>query len=205
MMSGVLLLASILGIGLLFGWGFGGALRNVAHVQVRLWFLFPIALILQAVPIPQGDTGTARLFPFLALEASYVLLAMGVLANWRVRGFRLILLGLLLNAIPITLNQGMPVSGDAVRDAGGDPATVPTERGQKHHLLTFEDQLEFLGDVISVRPPFRTVISVGDIAMYVGAAWFLAAAMVAEPERPRLPRAPPGRSPRPSRRSGSPR
>ncbi|HEX2184727.1 MAG TPA: DUF5317 family protein, partial [Chloroflexota bacterium] len=144
MMSGVLLLASVLAIGLLFGWGFGGALRNVAHVNVRLWFLFPIALILQALPIPQGQSETGRIFPFLALEASYVLLAVGVLANWRVRGFRLILFGILLNAIPITLNQGMPVSGDAVRDAGGDPATVPKERGQKHHLLTSDDRLEFL-------------------------------------------------------------
>jgi hypothetical protein len=197
MMSGVLLLASILAIGLLLGWGLGGALRNVAHVPVRLWFLFPIALVLQAVPIPQNETGTGRLLPFIVLELSYLLLAVGVVANWRVRGFRLVLLGLLLNAVPITLNQGMPVSGDAVRDAGGDPAAVPTERGTKHHLLTAEDQVEFLGDVIAVRPPFRTVVSVGDIAMYVGAAWFLAAAMVGEPQRP--PRhAGPDRPPQPS-------
>jgi Family of unknown function (DUF5317) len=205
MMSGVLLLGAILAIGLLIGWGLGGSLRNVAHVRVQVWFLFPIALILQVIPVPRGDAGTVRYFPFAVLLFSYVVLVVAVVANWRLRGFPIVLVGLVLNVIPIAINQGMPVSGTAVVEAGGRVEDVPTEKGGKHHLATSSDQATFLGDVLPVREPFRTVVSVGDIVMYVGAAWFLAAAMLAVPaRRPRsTPR--PARPPQPSTMWESPR
>jgi uncharacterized protein DUF5317 len=196
--GGVLLLASILAIGLLFGWGFGGALRNIAHVRVVLWFLFPVALLLQAAPVPRADSGVGRYLPFIVLELSYLVLIVAAIANWRLQGFRLILVGLLLNAIPITLNLGMPVSGSAVLEAGGRVGDVPTVPGAKHHLARSGDRLTFLGDVIPVRTPFRTVVSVGDIAMYAGVAWFVAAAMLGQPTWTPRPRAHPGRPPQPS-------
>ena len=96
----------------------------------------------------------------------------------------MILVGLVLNLIPIALNQGMPVSGSAVREVGGSPASVPTEPGGKHHLAAGEDRLTFLGDVIPVRAPFREVVSVGDLVLWLGAAVFVAGAMLALPERP---------------------
>lgn len=198
MISGVLLLASILAIGLLFGWGFGGALRNIAHVRVVLWFLFPLALVLQAIPVPRTESGVGRYMPFIVLELSYLVLLVAVTVNWRLRGFRLIFVGLVLNAIPITLNMGMPVSGSAVLEAGGRVEEVPTIRGAKHHLAGNGDRLSFLGDVISVRTPFRTVVSVGDIAMYAGVAWFVAAAMLGQPTRTHRPRPQPDRPAQPS-------
>ena len=205
MIGGVLLLGSILLIGLLLGWGLGGSLRNLAHVRVGLWFLFPVALLLQAIPIPQGGSGPARYLPFAVLEFSYLVLVVAVAANWRLRGFRLILLGLLLNVIPITVNLGMPVSGSAVAEVGGDVNDVPRTPGSKHHLATAEDQLTFLGDVIPVREPFRTVVSVGDLVMYVGAAWFLTAAMLGVPsQEPRI-RTRPGHRLQPSTMWESPR
>jgi Family of unknown function (DUF5317) len=205
MMSGVLLLGSILAIGLLIGWGLGGALRNVAHVRVALWFLFPIALALQAVPVSQGDTGIARYLPFAVLLFSYLVLVVAVVINWRLRGFLAILVGILLNLVPITVNQGMPVSGTAVTEAGGRVEDVPTTRGAKHHLATPSDQVRFLGDVLPIREPFRTVVSVGDIVMWAGAAWFLAAAMLATPSRQTPATGRPARRPRPSTMWESPR
>jgi hypothetical protein len=205
MMSGVLLLGSILVIGLLIGWGFGGGLRNLAHVRVGLWFLFPVAVVIQALPVPQGDSGTARYLPFAVLLFSYLVLVVAVVANWRLRGFPLILVGLVLNLVPITLNQGMPVSGTAVAEAGGTVRDVPTARGAKHHLTTPSDRLTFLADVIPVRDPFRTVVSAGDVVMWGGAAWFLAAAMLATPSRPLRKPAGPGRPPQPSTMWESPR
>jgi Family of unknown function (DUF5317) len=205
MIGGVLLLGSILLIGLLLGWGFGGSLRNLAHVRVGLWFLFPVALLLQVIPVPQGQSGAAKYLPFAVLELSYLVLVVAVAANWRLRGFRLILMGLLLNIVPITVNQGMPVSGSAVADAGGKVEDVPRERGAKHHLATAEDQLTFLGDVIAIREPFRTVVSVGDLVMYAGAAWFLAAAMLGVPSRAPRVRSRLGRRPQPSTMWESPR
>lgn len=205
MMNGVLLLGSILAVGLLIGWGLGGSLRNVAHVRVALWFLFPIALVLQVVPVPQGDKGTAQYLPFGVLLLSYLMLAVAVVANWRLRGFPVLLLGLILNLVPIAINRGMPVSGPAVAEAGGRVEDVPKVRGAKHHLATSRDQLIFLGDVLSIREPFRTVVSVGDLVMYGGAAWFLAAAMLAMPSRPPRTWTRPARQPQPSTMWGSPR
>jgi hypothetical protein len=205
MMSGVLLLGAILAIGLLIGWGLGGSLRNVAHVRVTLWFLFPIALILQVIPVPRGDGGTARYLPFAVLLFSYLVLVLAVMANWRLRGFPIVLVGLVLNLIPIVINQGMPVSGTAVVEAGGRVEDVPTVKGGKHHLATSSDQATFLSDVLPIREPFRTVVSVGDIVMYVGAAWFLAAAMLAVPSRRSRTRPRPLRRPQPSTMWESPR
>jgi hypothetical protein len=204
-LSDVLLLVAILGVGLLLGWGLGGALRNVGHVHLRLWWLAPAGLVLQVLPVPRGEGGTARYLPFAVLMLSYLLLIAVTAINWRVRGFPLILFGLLLNLVPIALNQGMPVSGNAVRQIGGSVASVPQQRGGKHHLATAADRLVFLGDVISVRAPFRQVVSVGDLAMWAGAAWFVTAAMLASPERPARRVEGPGRRPQPSRMWESPR
>src|ERR687892_281516 len=166
-MAAMLVAAAFLVIGLLLGWGFGGSLRNIAHVRVALWWLFPVGLV---------------------LLISYVVLVAVAAINWRLRAAPLILAGLVLNLIPIALNEGMPVSGSAVREVGGSVSSVPTEPGGEHHLATGEDQLVFLGDVIPMRAPFREVVSGGDLVLWLGAAVFLAAAMLALPERP--PRTP---------------
>ncbi len=203
-MGAVLLIGAILGIGVLLGWGFGGALRNVAHVQVAGWPAFPVGLALQAVPIPHVGDGGGRYLPFVALVASYVIIVMAAGINWRLRWFPTIMVGVALNAVPIVVNQGMPVSGQAVREVGGSVDAVPRERGQKHHLATGRDELAFLGDVIPVREPFQAVVSLGDLVMYVGAAGFLAAAMLGRHER--RPRSAPqtGHSARPSSEWESP-
>ena len=205
MMVVVLVAGAFLVMGLLLGWGFGGSLRNLAHLRVGLWWMFPVGLALQVVPVPRFETGTARYLPFAVLVFSYVVLISVSAINWRLRGAPLILLGLLLNLVPIALNQGMPVSGQAVREVGGSVASVPTEPGRKHHLATGEDRLSFLGDVLPVRAPFREVVSAGDLVLWLGAAVFLAGAMLALPERPprRLDRD--ARRSRPSTMWGSPR
>jgi uncharacterized protein DUF5317 len=170
-------------VAILMGWGLGGALQNLAHVRVGLWWVYPGALALQVVPIPHSSGGTERFLPFAVLVFSYVALIGVTAVNWRLRGFPAILVGLLLNLVPIAVNQGMPVSGKAVLKSGGSIRDVPRGEGQKHHLETPQDELTFLADVIPIRPPFREVVSVGDLVMYLGAGYFLAAAMLARPER----------------------
>jgi Family of unknown function (DUF5317) len=201
----VLVAGAFLIMGLLLGWGFGGSLSNLAHLRVGLWWMFPVGLVLQVVPVPQAEAGTARYLPFAVLLFSYVVLISVTAINWRLRGAPIILLGLVLNLIPIALNQGMPVSGQAVREVGGSVEDVPTEPGGKHHLATGEDQLTFLGDVLPIREPFREVVSVGDLVLWLGAAVFLASAMLALPERPSRPLDRDARRARPSTMWGSPR
>jgi hypothetical protein len=181
----VLLLAAILGIGLLLGWGFGGRLRNIATVRIRLWPLAIGALVLQSLPIPPLRGSVGELVPIGVLLASFGVLLFVAAANWRLRGFVLILLGLLLNAVVITVNQGMPVSENAVRQSGQAAGLERLASGDdpKHHLADENDVLLPLADVIPVGSPFNQVLSIGDVAAYVGAAAFLTAAMLGLAER----------------------
>ena len=205
----MLLLASILVVGMLVGWGLGGRLSNLAAVEIRLWPLLPAALVLQVVPIPRLGEGIGRYAPFAVLLFSFLVIGFVCVRNIRLAGFPAILLGVVLNAIPIAVNQGMPVSGDAVVAVGGEAEDVDRERGEKHHLLGPDDRLTFLADVIPVRPPFTAVVSVGDLVMWVGAGWFVTAAMVRRGRHRRGTPSPgspsPAHSPRRARTSGSPR
>ena len=194
----MLLLVSIVAIGLLLGWGLGGGIRNLAGLEVRMWWLVPVALVVQLIPIPRAESGVLRYLPFVVLLLSFVLIGTVVVMNWHLRGFPAILIGVVLNLIPIVVNQGMPVSGAAVIESGGSLADVPRTLGAKHHLETSEDQLTFLADVIPVRTPFRVVVSAGDLVMWAGAGWFVTAAMLGAPRREQRPARPPSR--RPSRR-----
>lgn len=187
----MLLLASILAIGLLLGWGLGGGIRNLAKLDVKLWWLIPVALALQLAPVPEAETGPGRYLPFVVLLVSFMLIGGVVILNWRLRGFPAIFIGVLLNLVPIVANQGMPVSGAAVVEAGGSLADVPRGTGAKHHLEQPDDVLTFLADVIAVRTPFRAVVSVGDLVMWLGAGWFLTFAMLGFPERDSRPARPP--------------
>lgn len=186
----MLVVGAILGIGLLLGWGLGGALRYLADVRIRAWWVAPIAFALQAAPVPQVQGQPGMFLPFLALGLSYVLLMTVVIMNVRNRGFGLMLLGITLNLTVIGLNQGMPVSQHALREIG-DTRSIEelrnAERGEKHHLATEDDFLTFLGDVIPVRSPFRAVLSAGDAFLYGGGAVYLAAAMLGASRRDRGP------------------
>jgi hypothetical protein len=183
--GGVLLLAAILGIGLLLGWGFGGRLRNLGTVRIHLWPLAFVGLTLQLVPLPRLEGTLGDTVPLGALLLSYAVLVFFVAVNWRLRGFVLIGIGLLLNAVVIAANQGMPVSGNAIRQSGQAEAigNLMSSADPKHHLAGEKDVLILLADVIPVGSPFNIVVSVGDVISYVGAATFLTTAMlgVAEP------------------------
>jgi hypothetical protein len=190
----VLLLASIVVMGLLLGWGLGGRIRNLGELEVRLWWLVPLALVLQVISIPRSPDGPGKYAPFVILLLSFLLIGVVMTMNWQLRGFPTILLGVVLNLIPIALNQGMPVSGPAVIEAGGSVDAVPRELGEKHHLQRPEDRLTVLADVIPVRKPFHAVVSAGDLVMWVGAGVFVTAAMLGahRRERRRSPAPQPG-------------
>lgn len=156
----------------------GGRLANLAEHRFRLGWLGVIGVALQFLPV-HGDAGD------LVLTASFLCLFVVCGANWRLPGFVLILAGLLLNFVVITVNEGMPVSREAVV-ASGQAATLSELReldSPKHHLERPDDRLTALGDVIPVGPPIRQVVSVGDIAVLLGVAWFLIVAMRRGPHR----------------------
>jgi hypothetical protein len=168
-MSPILLI--VLGA-IMFGLVAGGSLRAFETLQLHWWGLALLGLALQALPTPAlpllSDRGSAA----LALVVSYLLLLVVIALNRRVPAARVMTAGLLLNLIVVGTNAGMPVSAEAVRVAGGEASSLYGDSA-KHHLMTDEDVLTFLGDVIPVPKPFGIVLSIGDVFLYGGMAWFV--------------------------------
>jgi hypothetical protein len=172
----VILIVSALALAVIVGYAIGGRLRNLEHLRLRWWGLAVGGLLVQLAPFPHGFPHWAA---FVVLLASFVMLiAFGIL-NWRVAGLPVILLGLCLNGLVITVNQGMPVTRAALANSGQESLLGELIRhgGAKHHLADDDDHLVFLSDAIGVPKPIGQAISLGDIFVYVGMIWTVAAAM----------------------------
>jgi hypothetical protein len=174
---------AVLGLALAvaLGYAFGGRLSNLSELSVRWAPVAFLGLLMQVIVPPGG-------WPLILLLASFVVLAAFTVANLRVTGFVVILVGLALNFAVIAVNGGMPVSREALV-ASGQADTVDAlldGRGAKHHLAAPDDRLVFLGDVIPIPGPVHQAISVGDLFTYGGVAIVVAAAMRRRASRPRL-------------------
>jgi hypothetical protein len=170
----IVILASI-GIGLLVG----GRLKGFEHLHLCWWALAPIGLAMQLAPLPRAGSHTAQAVSTFVLVASFPVLLVFVARNFRLAGFPLLFIGLALNLAVIAPNGGMPVNADAVRAAGGPGRLAGLENGgdPKHHLMTGEDVLTPLGDQLAIGEPVGEILSVGDVAVYAGLAWFVIATM----------------------------
>ena len=159
-------------IAIAIGYTLGGQLSNLGRVSFRWPLAGILGVALQFAPV--GGSGG-----YLLLVASFLLLIVAAAANWRLPGFVLILAGLWMNFMVITVNEGMPVTRDAIVASGQADSLeeLVDSPGSKHHLAGPDDDLLFLADRIAVPPPVKQVISVGDIVAYAGAMWFVVAGM----------------------------
>jgi Family of unknown function (DUF5317) len=172
------LILIILVVAIVAGFAAHGSVRPFERLHLHWWGAALAGLALQAVPLPAGSSPASIT---ASLGASYALLIAFTWVNRRLPAAPLILLGLALNALVVVPNAGMPVSGEAVRIAGGESATVPVEGAggaDKHHLMSDEDVLRPLGDVIPGPPPLGDVLSVGDLFLYMGIASFVVLVML---------------------------
>ncbi len=172
----LILISFPLAIGL--GYLLGGRLRNLGSIRLRFVWIGLAAVGLQLLPA-DGPLGSA-----LLLASFGLLLVVGV-ANRRVPGFGLVVAGLCLNFLVIAVNDGMPVTAEAVV-ASGQTDTIDELRsgGAKHHLATPDDELLVLADRFGIPAPVRQVVSVGDVLAYAGAVWFVIAGMRRRAPRP---------------------
>ncbi len=186
----------------------GGRLSALEGLPLRGWPL--LAGMLGGLWIGTGAAlaGLPPAVHWLALTVAAGCALAYCLRNRIVHGTGLVGAGLLLNALAVMLNGGMPVSADAVARAGtsypdaiADPRHVPAGPGTT---------LGFLGDTIPVPLPLRPeVVSLGDVLVAAGLAQLLATAMLrgTEPAAPGPTLPVPARSfaPRgPARRPGRP-
>jgi hypothetical protein len=150
-----------------------GRISGLSTLRIRFAPLAIVGLILQFLSPSRGN------WPYLLLMLSFVLLVVFVAANLRVRGFPMILAGVLMNFLAIAANHGMPVTPHAL-DASGQHDTLSElirSGGEKHHLAGPGDRLLFLSDVTPIRPPVAQAVSAGDLVAYVGVAYVVISAM----------------------------
>jgi hypothetical protein len=173
------LLLAVVVLSVWLGYLLGGRLHRLEALRPRWWGLVLLGLAIQFVPLPEGVAGTDLVIRNAVLALSYSLLIVFGLVNVRMPGMFLVVVGLACNMTVIVVNGGMPASAQALIDSGQEDvlASLRDQGADKHHLLTDEDQLTFLADVIAVPPPIGQVVSVGDIILYAGLTWLIVATM----------------------------
>lgn len=139
----------------------GASWRGFAETRWRLAPLCLLGLGIQLVLFSKLDALVAPLLP-IAEELhvlSYLLVFASLLANWRIPGLAIIVLGGLLNFAAIVANDGqMP------RVVAPDPAVFTNVQAMDENT-----RLSFLGDFIPLPLPGR-LFSIGDVLIAAGGA-----------------------------------
>jgi hypothetical protein len=172
----MLLLAGSVVIAVAIGYLTGGRLKNLGGYILKWWPLALGGLLLQLVPYPESFPDWVAI---AALLASFAMLLVFAWVNRRKAGFVIILFGLALNTLVIAVNQGMPVTHEALVNSDQEDLLqyLIEHGGAKHHLATDDDKLLALGDVIGIPKPFGQAISIGDVFVYLGLIVAIAGAM----------------------------
>jgi uncharacterized protein DUF5317 len=166
-------------LGLLIGLVRGGSFKNLSGAELRAVPVVFIGVILQL-----GSTFAERAdlhwLPMTLVLASFACVFVFAALNFSLPGMTLIAIGALCNLLVISVNDGMPVSLDALDRAGlGNPFSDPGGSALKgaHHALTHGTHLRFLADVIPISVT-ANVVSVGDIVIWAGLLLLVAQLMV---------------------------
>ena len=181
--AGVFILYAI-PIGLIVGLLLGGRIERLGNVRFRLTALAVVALVIQVVlfsPLGAGlDDGLSRAI----YVASTLLVGVVVVANLRLTGVPLIVLGALSNLAAILANGGaMPASTGAL-------AMLGVGVGENTNSVIVEHPaFEPLTDLFAMPPwvPLANVFSVGDVLIGLGIVVAIAAAMGRTPDPAVLP------------------
>lgn len=154
----------------------GGRLSNLGDIRLRLWFLLPLALLMQSSTLLLSNQGWAATLGSWLILLSYVPLLGVVVVNRDRKGMWLAGIGVLMNFMVIALNGGMPVLEGAVVVASGFQSGLDVATDFKHVPLDASTRLAFLADVIPLRLFGEgQVLSLGDVFLAVGLGRFLEA------------------------------
>lgn len=175
-----------LAAGLVVGWLRRGRLSALADVQLRLWGLCLAALVLhRLVPLAIPALRGGVLAHDIDAAVFYAALTVFALANRIQPGAYWLLVGGLANAAATIWAGGrMPVwTAILGRIPPATTQVLLAGGGVTHVAMAAPVGVGWLGDVLAVPAPLPPdVISIGDIAIAVGAAVFIAASM--NPRRP---------------------
>ena len=171
-------------IGILIGYLRGGRLQKLNLILLHAPWLIFIALGIQFLIFPIGKgapiipSGTEYLH-----IASYVILGVFVLLNWREWGIVAMAAGALSNFVVISANGGyMPTRIETLRFAGlisAETALSPGEPFRNNIIMGNNAPLWFMGDIFALPAgfPLANVFSIGDVILAIGFIAYLQAKM----------------------------
>jgi hypothetical protein len=173
---GLVLVTLVLAV--LVGWALGGRLSYLELLPYRSLPLLGGALVAMLGGTLLALAGLpARPTQGLGLAVAAGLTLAFCLRSRAVAGLGLVSAGLLLNALVIVVNGGMPVSVDASLRAGLDPVAAVAD--SRHLPAGGATTLRPLGDVIPAPLPVRPeVVSPGDLLGAAGMAQLVVTAML---------------------------
>jgi hypothetical protein len=158
---------------LLVGGVLGGHLGRLGELGLRHQSVVVVALLVQLAGGVLGGPAYG-----LGLVLSVLLVAVFLAWNRGVRGTGLVTLGLLSNALVVSLNGAMPVSADASGRAGITIQDILSGADARHELAGATTHLRWLGDVVPVLlPVYPEVVSVGDVLVAAGLAQLVVVGM----------------------------
>lgn len=152
----------------------GGRLEGLSRLPFRggiaILILFVAQLLIRQV-MPTVGAPDSHLSVWLWCGVSIGLLLLCAL-NWQIVGIHTLALGIALNVLVVALNIGMPVGGSLAASIGMTPGVDSVvDRGGFYRMVDSGTVAPVLGDVIPIPAPrpLRSLVSLGDIIMFVGA------------------------------------
>ncbi|MDQ0049068.1 ABC-type enterobactin transport system permease subunit [Paenibacillus polymyxa] len=168
----------------LFRGGWRQGLIRFSQIRLIAGWMFPVLLLVQLIVFyfQEKWTELAAINGYLFMGV-YVVGLIFLWLNRHHKGFKLIIIGVLLNFIVMAVNGGrMPVSLSA-SEVLSPYYTDMLKSGSvisKHYMMDASTRLSLLGDIIPLSKPYpRTqVISIGDVVMNFGMFLFIQSIMV---------------------------
>jgi len=152
-----------------------GKLSSLSQISLKRIELIVLACLIQGGIIFLGSKKIKFILDYSSymIIFSYIVLLLAVWYNKKLKGMKIISLGIVFNFIVIVVNGGhMPVLLSSLYKAGLNDFALVLKEGSyvTHTLITEKTLFRFLADVTPLSPPFPdpSVVSVGDLLMFYG-------------------------------------
>ncbi|PAB57874.1 DUF5317 domain-containing protein [Anaeromicrobium sediminis] len=169
----------------------GGKFKNLEKVYIEKWYLLVLSALIETIASFIRMRQIEPLWQFLDKNIIlidiiiYSLIIMTIYANRNKRGFKLILIGVILNGLVIFANNGkMPVDVSSIKEMISRESLNLLNDGKDlvHTATGPNTKLEFLADILHLKKPypFPKILSLGDIFMIGGTFLFIQDKMIIE-------------------------
>ncbi|MFD3157876.1 DUF5317 domain-containing protein [Haloimpatiens sp. FM7330] len=167
----------------------GGKIKNLFNIFINKWWFIVVAALIEFTVsfIRIKEIGSIWKVInnniFWIHMITYSLIIVVLFINIRKKGFKSVMIGVILNFLVIMVNGGrMPVDVRGIENMISQESLqiLKTGKDLTHKLADDSTKLSFLGDIIHIKKPYPIPksISVGDIFMILGVFMFIQGKMI---------------------------